>query len=100
MSDAEHGIPTGYERQRPHDTRLRVVHESAPSQPQRDAMEFFRCHGCGEVIGVYEPLVVHDGSHARTTSRAAEPDLRATAAAYHHRDCYATSDEEELRREA
>jgi hypothetical protein len=57
---------------------------------RRDAMEFFRCQGCGAVIGVYEPLVVYDGSGAHTTSRAAEPDLRAGAAAYYHRDCYVT----------
>jgi hypothetical protein len=52
-------------------------------------MEFFRCRDCNEVIGVYEPLVVHDGSSARTTSRAAEPDLRAGAAAYYHPHCQA-----------
>lgn len=53
-------------------------------------MDFFRCQRCGEVIGVYEPLIVHEESHVRATSRAAEPELRATAAAYYHRDCYAT----------
>ncbi|MFZ1154485.1 MAG: hypothetical protein WAN93_06230 [Solirubrobacteraceae bacterium] len=54
-------------------------------------MEFFRCRSCGEVIGVYEPLVVRDENGAHTTSRAAEPDLQAIAAAYYHRDCYASS---------
>jgi hypothetical protein len=58
-------------------------------------MEFFRCQDCGEVIGVYEPLVVYDGSGAHTTSRAAEPDLRAGAAAYYHGDCYAAAAEPE-----
>jgi hypothetical protein len=57
-----------------------------------DAMDFFRCQGCGEVIGVYEPVVACDGSGARTTSRAAEPDLRANAAAYYHRDCHAAGE--------
>jgi hypothetical protein len=57
----------------------------------RNAMEPFRCHGCGEVIGVYEPLVV-EGSHgARATSRAAEADLRTSATAHYHRECYAAS---------
>jgi hypothetical protein len=51
-------------------------------------MEFFRCQVCGEVIGVYEPLVAHDENGPRTTARAAEPDLRASAAAYYHHDCY------------
>ncbi|MGH2913026.1 MAG: hypothetical protein ACRDJ3_11195 [Solirubrobacteraceae bacterium] len=55
-------------------------------------MEFFRCRGCGETIGVYEPLVAYDGNGTRTTSRAAEPQLRATAAAYYHRDCYVTEE--------
>jgi hypothetical protein len=52
-------------------------------------MEFFRCQSCGEAIGVYEPLVVRLGNNVRTTSRAAEPDLKATAAAYYHHNCYA-----------
>jgi hypothetical protein len=54
-------------------------------------MEFFRCQSCGEVIGVYEPLVVREENGVHTTSRAAEPDLQAIAAAYYHRDCYAAS---------
>ncbi|HEY8304651.1 MAG TPA: hypothetical protein VIG42_08715 [Solirubrobacteraceae bacterium] len=58
-------------------------------------MEFFRCQGCGEVIGVYEPLMVEDRSGARTTSRAAEPDLAASAAAYYHRDCHAVREQPE-----
>jgi hypothetical protein len=60
-------------------------------------MEFFRCQGCGEVIGVYEPLVAYDGSGAHTTSRAAEPGLRASTAVYYHRDCYVTPEEPERR---
>jgi hypothetical protein len=56
-------------------------------------MEFFRCRGCGETIGVYEPLVAYDGNSARTTSRAAEPQLKGSAAAYYHRDCYAAAEE-------
>jgi hypothetical protein len=48
----------------------------------------FTCHRCGEVIGVYEPLVLVEGAHARTTSRAAEPDLRRGSNECYHRDCY------------
>lgn len=51
-------------------------------------MDFFRCQDCGEIIGIYEPVVAYDSSGTRTTSRAAEPDLRASAAAFYHRDCY------------
>lgn len=63
---------------------------SAPEgQAATGAMERFRCEECGETIGVYEPLVVGDGGDERTTSRAAEPDLRAGDCSYYHRDCHA-----------
>ena len=60
-------------------------------------MEFFRCQSCHEVIGVYEPLVAHDANTARTTSRAAEPGLRADGAAYYHRDCYVAREQPQPR---
>lgn len=47
------------------------------------------CEVCGETIGVYEPLVVYTGAGARTTSRAAEPELKATGSFAYHRGCYA-----------
>ncbi|HTA14683.1 MAG TPA: hypothetical protein VK781_07485 [Solirubrobacteraceae bacterium] len=61
--------------------------------PQADASaapsECFQCAGCGDVIGVYEPLVVACGDRsARTTSRAAEPDLRGSDGTYYHCECY------------
>jgi hypothetical protein len=71
---------------RAHDARVRVSYIGASRGPRGDAMEFFRCQRCGDVIGVYEPLVVRERDAARTTSRAAEPSLQATAAAYYHRD--------------
>ena len=47
-----------------------------------------RCTGCGEVIGVYEPLVrVLDG-RARITSRAAEHDACRADEACFHAGCY------------
>jgi hypothetical protein len=52
-------------------------------------MERFLCEGCGVVIGVYEPLVVGEGQDVRTTSRAAEPHLRAGLVPHYHRECYA-----------
>jgi hypothetical protein len=52
-----------------------------------DALSF-SCQLCGEVIGVYEPLVVCQSSHSRTTSRAAEPDLCTQDGAHYHRACY------------
>lgn len=51
--------------------------------------QMFRCGRCGDVIGVYEPLVVCSEGGARTTSRAAEPQLRAADSRQYHRDCYA-----------
>jgi len=50
--------------------------------------EAFRCEHCGDLIGVYEPLVVCSEGGTRTTSRAAEPDLEAAGATHYHRACY------------
>lgn len=51
------------------------------------AMERFLCEVCGDVIGVYEPLVMRTVDDERATSRAAEPELRASDGAYFHREC-------------
>jgi hypothetical protein len=54
-------------------------------ETQAGRVRALRCAGCGEVIGVYEPLVhVVDGI-AHRTSRAADPQLAATQpdACYH-----------------
>jgi hypothetical protein len=50
-------------------------------------MERFLCEVCGDVIGVYEPLAMRTVDDERTTSRAAEPELRASDGAYFHREC-------------
>jgi hypothetical protein len=52
------------------------------------AMERFLCEICGDVIGVYEPLVMRTIESERATSRAAEPELRARDGAYFHRTCH------------
>lgn len=47
-----------------------------------------RCASCGEVIGVYEPLVHLIDGIAHRTSRAADPQLaRTEAGAYYHVAC-------------
>ena len=46
-----------------------------------------RCAGCGEVLGVYEPIVVRDGAGLRETSIAAEPELRSSETALYHARC-------------
>jgi hypothetical protein len=46
------------------------------------------CDECGDVIGVYEPLVLVGEDGALETSRAARPDAGASGEHY-HRACYA-----------
>jgi len=46
------------------------------------------CARCGEVIGVYEPLVEIMGELARHTSRAAEPEVCPSGTPCYHRACY------------
>jgi hypothetical protein len=49
-----------------------------------------RCTRCGDVIGVYEPMVVVRGEReGRETSRAAEAELPLAGAEHFHRECYA-----------
>lgn len=54
-------------------------------------MERFLCEICGDVIGIYEPLMMRTIESERTTSRAAEPELRARDGAYLHRECHDTA---------
>jgi hypothetical protein len=37
--------------------------------------EMLRCHHCGDLIGVYEPLVMLHDDRVHETSRAAEHSL-------------------------
>lgn len=47
-----------------------------------------RCHHCGEVIGVYEPLMRLVDGDAQETSRAREPDTTSRVGDCYHRACY------------
>jgi hypothetical protein len=47
-----------------------------------------RCHGCGDVIGVYEPMTIVDAGRARETSVAAEPGSSAEWDGWFHRACH------------
>jgi hypothetical protein len=47
-----------------------------------------RCQHCGDVIGVYEPVVVLSDGQTRDTSRAAEPDHGEPVGECYHRACY------------
>lgn len=46
------------------------------------------CSNCGEVIGVYEPLIALVDGRPRETSRAAEPLAGEDAVPCYHRGCY------------
>jgi hypothetical protein len=49
-----------------------------------------RCAGCGDVIGVYEPIVHLGNGSTSETSRAAEPSLSASSPSLvYHAHCYA-----------
>ncbi len=48
----------------------------------------WRCHICGEVIGVYEPLVRLLDGHAFETSRALELDSAERSGGVYHRVCF------------
>lgn len=79
-------------------SRLGLTSIARPRQtPRTEEIELFHCRGCGEVIGVYEPLVAEDGGGVHTTSRAAEPSLKASAAIYYHRECHAAGELPERR---
>jgi hypothetical protein len=56
-----------------------------------DTRERILCEGCGDVIGMYEPLVLCTAQGARVTSRAAEPGLQGSDGSLYHRDCHAKS---------
>ena len=47
-----------------------------------------RCGRCGEVIGIYEPLVLAHEGLVRTTSVAGEPQIAAELGERFHRACY------------
>jgi hypothetical protein len=81
----EHRVAGGRRRA----TRQLSARDSANRGARVDEMETFRCTRCGEVIGVYEPLVVRTELGARSTSRAAEPEMKAAGATHFHRACYA-----------
>lgn len=46
-----------------------------------------RCGDCGQIIGVYEPLIALDSGRVRETSRAQDP-VYGHAERVFHRDCW------------
>lgn len=47
-----------------------------------------RCARCGDVIGIYEPVVLVEAHGPRQTSCAAEPELTQSSRECFHRDCH------------
>lgn len=55
-----------------------------------------RCRHCGDVIGIYEPVIVRLPGGDQRTSRLAEPHLFTGAGDWYHELCFelaGTSDE-------
>jgi len=52
------------------------------------------CGACGDVIGVYEPLVHLHRGLALHTSRAAEPGISAARGRCYHLACYEALDDQ------
>lgn len=52
------------------------------------------CAHCGDVIGVYEPLILNRDGEIRETSLAAERDVVLARGAHYHRVCYAAREQD------
>jgi hypothetical protein len=55
---------------------------------QKGATRRPRCAGCGDVIGIYEPVVLVIGDAVRATSLAAEPGGLFVAGVRYHSACH------------
>jgi hypothetical protein len=60
-----------------------------PTADGRERDQRLRCARCGDVIGVYEPLVVIAPHGPRQASCAAEPELVRAREEVFHRACHA-----------
>jgi hypothetical protein len=56
-----------------------------------DVDQSMTCEHCGDVIGIYEPLVLLFDGRARTSSAAAEPQIGEGPGGRFHRACYPES---------
>ncbi len=54
----------------------------------RDVDEQWRCARCGDVIGVYEPVVLLEGQNERLSSRLVEPQLDQPTGEIYHEACW------------
>jgi hypothetical protein len=71
-----------------------VVREQLATMPPR-------CELCGEVIGVYEPLINVHADGVLESSRAADPSLSAgTTGLLYHASCYEPPTSSEVQADA
>jgi hypothetical protein len=58
--------------------------------PQNVRVEWLRCVQCGDLIGVYEPLllVLHDGSHLTGSRLTLSAELAQPAVLAFHEHCF------------
>ena len=69
--------------------RIVMLGNSVPDSDSHAASPArLRCQHCGEVIGVYEPLVTVGQGGWRVTSVAAEPNLDLAGAECFHAACH------------
>ena len=52
------------------------------------------CAHCGDVIGVYEPLILTGDGEIHETSLAAQRDVALARGAHYHRGCYAAREQD------
>jgi hypothetical protein len=53
-----------------------------------------RCRRCGDVIGVYEPMIALVGGEPRRTSRAAAHERGGSEQECYHAACFADGEDE------
>lgn len=58
------------------------------SDVARPGLPRMLCHHCGDVIGVYEPLVLETASGRHDTSLAADPGVLQNDHPGYHQACY------------
>ncbi len=66
----------------------------AAGRRQVSASNPLTCAHCGDVIGVYEPLILTGDGEIRETSVAAEGDVLLARGAHYHRGCYAAREQD------
>lgn len=64
------------------------LHGKHPLQPSPSLAHVLRCAQCGDVIGVYEPVILVSNGFPRATSLASDPAVSRARGEPYHRACY------------